>query len=145
MTLIWYFWCITRHMLVVSESFSKLSSLGNVCVTFKEFRINFIFSNTFVPNTPLLYPLKISENLKVFWCFQGVKKRCIGNKWVNMKLSIVLLPLFEFVNIMKKKLNFAACCLPLRNNALLSSKLLHLNAFNNIFPYFHHEYINFFH
>ena len=30
-------------------------------------------------------PLKISENRKVFWCFQGVGKGCIGNKWVNKK------------------------------------------------------------
>ena len=36
----------------------------------------------FVSNAPLLYPLKTSENRKVF-CFQGVEKGCIGNKWVN--------------------------------------------------------------
>ena len=28
---------------------------------------------TFVLNTPFLYPLKTSENLTVFWCFQGVE------------------------------------------------------------------------
>ena len=38
--------------------------------------------NPFVPNAPFLYSLKISENCKVFWCFQGVEKGCIGNKWV---------------------------------------------------------------
>ena len=27
---------------------------------------------------PFLYPLKISENRKVFWCFRGVEKGCIG-------------------------------------------------------------------
>ena len=32
----------------------------------------------------LSLPLKISENRKVFWCFQGVEKGCIGNKWVNV-------------------------------------------------------------
>ena len=32
--------------------------------------------NPFVPNAPFLYR-------KVFWCFQGVKKGCIGNEWVN--------------------------------------------------------------
>ena len=37
----------------------------------------------FVPKGPFLYPLKISEDLMVFWCFQGVEKRCTGNKWVN--------------------------------------------------------------
>ena len=36
-----------------------------------------------VPNAPFLYPLKTSENRKVFWCFQGVEKGYIGNKWVN--------------------------------------------------------------
>ena len=25
---------------------------------------------------------KTSEKLTVFWCFQGVEKGCIGNKWV---------------------------------------------------------------
>ena len=28
--------------------------------------------NPFVRNAPFLYPLKTSENCKVFWCFQGV-------------------------------------------------------------------------
>ena len=42
--------------------------------------------NLFVCNAPFLYPLKISENLKVFWCFQGVEKWCIGNKWVNKEI-----------------------------------------------------------
>ena len=39
--------------------------------------------NPFVPNAPFLYPLKTSENCKVFWCFQGVEKGCIGNEWVK--------------------------------------------------------------
>ena len=39
--------------------------------------------NPFVPNALFLYPLKTSENHKVFWCFQGVEKGCIGNKWAN--------------------------------------------------------------
>ena len=37
----------------------------------------------FVPNAPFFYPLKTSQNRKVFWCFQGVEKECIGNKWVK--------------------------------------------------------------
>ena len=45
--------------------------------------------NPFVPNAPFLYPLKTSENCKVFWCFQGVKKRSIGNKWVNTFFSVI--------------------------------------------------------
>ena len=39
--------------------------------------------NPFVPHAPFLYPLKISENRKVFWCFQGVEKGCIGNERVK--------------------------------------------------------------
>ena len=40
--------------------------------------------NPFVPNAPFVYPLKTSENSKVFWCFQGVEKGYIGNEWVNI-------------------------------------------------------------
>ena len=43
--------------------------------------------NPFVPSAPFLYPLKTLENRKVFWCFQGVEKKCIGNEWVNRLLS----------------------------------------------------------
>ena len=39
--------------------------------------------NPFVPNAPFLYPLKISENLTVFWCFQRVEIGCIGNEWIK--------------------------------------------------------------
>ena len=39
--------------------------------------------NRFVPNAPFLYHLKSYENLTVFWCFQGLEKVCIGNKWVK--------------------------------------------------------------
>ena len=37
--------------------------------------------NPSAPNAPFLYPLKSSVNLKVFWCFQGLEKECIGKKW----------------------------------------------------------------
>ena len=37
----------------------------------------------FVPNAPFLYPLKTSENLTAFGCFQGVKKGCIENECVK--------------------------------------------------------------
>ena len=43
-----------------------------------------ILLNPFVPNAHFLYPLKASENLMVFWCFQGVQKGCIGNKRVKI-------------------------------------------------------------
>ena len=40
--------------------------------------------NTFVPNAPFLYPLKTTESLMVFWCFQGMAKGCIGNELVKL-------------------------------------------------------------
>ena len=43
--------------------------------------------NPFVPNAPLLYSLKTSENLTVFRCFRRVEKECIGNEWVKIKHS----------------------------------------------------------
>ena len=41
------------------------------------------FIKSFVPNAPFLYSLKTSENLRVFWRFQGVEEGCIGNEWVK--------------------------------------------------------------
>ena len=46
--------------------------------------------NPFVPNAPFLYLLKISENRKVFWCFQRVEKGYIGKKWVNSMIIRIL-------------------------------------------------------
>ena len=40
--------------------------------------------NRFVPNVLFLYPLKTSENPKVFLCFQEAEKGCIGNEYVNI-------------------------------------------------------------
>ena len=56
--------------------------------------------NPFVPNPPFLYPLKTSENRKVFWCFQGVEKGCIGNEWVKQAIvskahEHILFPFFR--------------------------------------------------
>ena len=39
--------------------------------------------NLFVSNTPFLYPLKTSEDLMVFWCFQGEEKGCIGTNGLS--------------------------------------------------------------
>ena len=44
--------------------------------------------NPFFPNAPFLYPPKASENHKIFWCFQGIGKGFIGNKWVNQIMII---------------------------------------------------------
>ena len=43
----------------------------------------YVYLNPFVPNAPFLYPLKTSEDFMIFWCFQRVEKRCIGNVWVK--------------------------------------------------------------
>ena len=43
--------------------------------------------NGFVSIAPFLYPLKTSENRKVFWCFQRSEKGCIGKEWVKQLLN----------------------------------------------------------
>ena len=48
--------------------------------------------NLFVPNAPFLYPLKTSQKLQVFWCFQGIEKGCIGNICVK---TIKIINLFQ--------------------------------------------------
>ena len=58
-----------------------LSIFWNENLSIRCFR--FLNSLTHVCNAPFLYPLKTSENLEVFWCFQGVEKGCIENKWVK--------------------------------------------------------------
>ena len=37
----------------------------------------------FVASAPFLYPLKTLENRTGIWCYQGVKKGCIGHEWVK--------------------------------------------------------------
>ena len=71
-------WEITR----VTKTFkANQFKQGAVLTSYSVF-----FINPFLPNAHFLYPLKTSENLMVFWCFQGVEKGCIGNEWVNKKL-----------------------------------------------------------
>ena len=55
-------------------------------ITAKTHEGNTVTFNPFVPDAPFFYPLKTSENRKVFWCFQGVEKGCIGNEWVNRNI-----------------------------------------------------------
>ena len=54
-----------------------------------------LYFNPFVSNAPFLYPLKKSENLTVFWCFQRVEKRCIGNNGLNINSCQCLCNLFR--------------------------------------------------
>ena len=51
--------------------------------------------NPFVHNAPFLYPM-------VFWCFQGVEKECIGNKWVNFSFYWLLLENFKLIMVWEK-------------------------------------------
>ena len=55
--------------------------------------------------SPFLYALKTSENLTVFWYFQGVGNECIGNKWVKLEIPEFNQNGFN-VNIGKKHLKF---------------------------------------
>ena len=58
-----------------------------------------IIFNPFAPNAPFLYPLKTSENRKVFWCFQGVEKGCIWDEWANKYNAIKLLNILEQLEV----------------------------------------------
>ena len=53
----------------------------SMCRSTRDSLLNLI--NPFVPDAPFPYPLKTSEDGKVF-CFQGVEKECIVNKFVKM-------------------------------------------------------------
>lgn len=57
--------------------------------------------NSFVPITSFIYPMKISENLKVLLCFQGVEKAYIGNKWVNSSIITCNKKIMIFDNFIK--------------------------------------------
>ena len=87
----------TKLINVVKFCWFELQKLGNDHTegTFHvhwikdmKFDVFRIFFNLFVPNAPFLYPLKTSENSKIFWCFQGEEKGWIGNKWVNTYIII---------------------------------------------------------
>ena len=67
--------------------------------------------NPFIPKKPFLYPLKIWENFKVFWCFQEVERMCIGNKWVKTKTSLT----FAVITVKFKLLVYALDFYPFWN------------------------------
>ena len=43
--------------------------------------------NQFVPKATFLYPLKTSENRKIFWCFQRVEKGCMGTTGLKKRFD----------------------------------------------------------
>ena len=54
------------------------------CIGARKFHIAFHqIVDPFAPNATFLYPLKTSENRKVFWYFHGVEKGCLGNEWLK--------------------------------------------------------------
>ena len=55
--------------------------------------------NPFVPSASFLYPLKTSENRKVFWCFQRVESGYLGNEWINHDFVIFDLVNYKQANI----------------------------------------------
>ena len=61
--------CVSTHTYVVSEN------------------IPFSSMTPFILLVSAFFMEKVSvfvKNIKVFWCFQGVEKGCIGNKWVKL-------------------------------------------------------------
>ena len=70
---------------------------------------NIRYINPCVLNAPFLYPLKTSENLKVFWYFRGVEKGCIGNEWVKVSWKIIYIA-FCKINAAGKNFNKVKNC-----------------------------------
>ena len=82
---------LSTNCLRVFDYFALKGLIYNVTVFLNRTPLIFFCPRSlkpFVYNAPFLYPLKASENLKVFWCFQGVEKGCIGNEWVNEEYLI---------------------------------------------------------
>ena len=66
----------------------------------------------------LMDPFSTAENLTVFWCFQAVEKRCIGNEWVKQRIEKVFLTTIKmfstdhfFIVILCIKVSFYFLCL----------------------------------
>ena len=60
--------------------------------------------NPFLRNAPFLYSLKISENSKVFCCFQVVEKWCIGNECVKEVKTTVLTDIVTYLFIFDSRI-----------------------------------------
>ena len=101
---------------------------------------SFIF-NPFVPNAPFLYPLKTSENRKVFWCFHGVEKGTLETNGLMgfasnhlLKHSIQMTKCLKLSTWGKLNISIIVCCI----TSVLRGMLW--NSFDTflIFPYFWH-------
>ena len=90
-----YCWNVTRLRLFYQYQYVHLNWLSwflffiivgvslSILIDCMIFVSAFPYFNPFVRNAPFLYPLKISENRKVFWCLQRIEKGCLCNKWVK--------------------------------------------------------------
>ena len=74
------------HILINKQWTDELLAMRNWMICLLVWLMLF---NPFVPNAPFFYFLKTSEYCKVFWCFHGVEKGCIGNKWVNEENNLL--------------------------------------------------------
>ena len=105
-TLLWCFCCwlaLICHLPMVGSNVK--CKFRTTCFD-KNSKIIKIIS--FVPNASLLYPLK-TNNLTFFWCFQGVEKGCIENKFRRFKfknlinsLRVNVLHFFRLVTLENK-------------------------------------------
>ena len=73
----------------------RMNSLPEFFSIIDDCQLKYIL-NPFVPNASFLCPLK-TGNRKVFWCFQWLEKRGIGNKWVNLFVQMYLLSISESI------------------------------------------------
>ena len=84
-------WWINAYSTAFSKSenglWEKMKSCRMISVMHKRLLV-LTHSNLFVPNAPFLNSLKAPKNPKIFWCFQGVEKGCIGNNCVNNFCSL---------------------------------------------------------
>ena len=74
-------WPASAHLLKLyfRDQFKSVWEISNSWYRSDVLYGTFCCISSFVPNAALMYPLKTSENLMAFWCFQGIEKGRIGN------------------------------------------------------------------
>ena len=71
------------------------------------FQVTNCFSfNPFIPNALFHYPLKTSENLTLFWCFQGVEKGCIVNQVQDLNALFLGLVFINIISVLEDETKF---------------------------------------
>ena len=111
-------WVLCYHFqvmhLISNILLDKVTKTVNEQLTFCKLKIVFnelctqelILLNPFVPDALFFQPLKTSENLAVFWCFQGVEKGCIGNEWVKRCFTVKPYVQILFTNMHAEAVHF---------------------------------------